>query len=60
MPRVNAGGVGDLHVRVQLWTPDTVSPEEETILKQLATFERRPPESREKGFWAKMRERLGA
>ena len=60
MPRVNAGGVGDLHVRVQLWTPDTVSPEEETILKHLATFERRPPESREKGFWAKMRERLGA
>ena len=60
MPRVNAGGVGDLHVRVQLWTPDTVSPEEETILKQLAAFERRPPESREKGFWAKMRERLGA
>ena len=60
MPRVNSGGVGDLHVRVQLWTPDTVSPEEETILKQLAAFERRPPESREKGFWAKMKERLGA
>ena len=60
MPRVNSGGVGDLHVRVQLWTPDSVSPEEEAILKQLATFERRPPESREKGFWAKMKERLGA
>jgi molecular chaperone DnaJ len=60
MPRVNSGGVGDLHVRVQLWTPDSVSPEEEAILKQLATFERHPPESREKGFWAKMKERLGA
>ena len=60
MPRVNSGGVGDLHVRVQLWTPDSVSPEEETLLKQLAAFERRPPESREKGFWAKMKERLGA
>jgi molecular chaperone DnaJ len=60
MPRVNSSGVGDLHVRVQLWTPDSVSPEEEALLKQLATFERRPPESREKGFWAKMKERLGA
>jgi molecular chaperone DnaJ len=60
MPRVNSGGVGDLHVRVQLWTPDTVTPEEEALLKQLAAFERRPPDSREKGFWAKMKERLGA
>ena len=60
MPRVNSSGVGDLHVRVQLWTPDSVSPDEEALLKQLATFERRPPESREKGFWAKMKERLGA
>ena len=24
LPRVNASGVGDLHVRVQLWTPDSV------------------------------------
>ena len=60
MPRVNSGGVGDLHVRVQLWTPDSVSSEEEALLKQLATFVRNPPESREKGFWAKMKERLGA
>jgi molecular chaperone DnaJ len=60
MPRVNSGGVGDLHVRVQLWTPDSVSQDEEALLKQLAAFERRPPESREKGFWAKMKERLGA
>ena len=60
MPRVNSGGVGDLHVRVQLWTPDSVTPEEEVLLKQLAAFERQPPESRDKGFWAKMKERLGA
>jgi molecular chaperone DnaJ len=60
MPRVNSGGIGDLHVRVQLWTPDSITPDEEVLLKQLATFERRPPESREKGFWAKMKERLGA
>jgi molecular chaperone DnaJ len=61
MPRVNSGGVGDLHVRVQLWTPDSVTPEEEALLKQLASFERLPTvEQRDKGFWAKMKEALRA
>ncbi|HET9004943.1 MAG TPA: molecular chaperone DnaJ [Gemmatimonadaceae bacterium] len=61
LPRVNSGGVGDLHVRVQLWTPDSVTPEEEALLKQLATFERLPTaEQRDKGFWAKMKEALRA
>ncbi len=61
LPRVNSGGVGDLHVRIQLWTPDAVSGEEEALLKQLAAFERIPPaESRDKGFWAKMKEALRA
>ena len=61
LPRVNSGGVGDLHVRLQLWTPDAVSGEEEALLKQLAAFERIPPaESRDKGFWAKMKQALRA
>lgn len=60
LPRVNAAGVGDLHVRVQLWTPDEVSAEEEALLRQLERFERTPVASREKGFWAKMKEALGA
>jgi molecular chaperone DnaJ len=61
LPRVNSGGVGDLHVRVQLWTPDSVSAEEEALLKQLAAFERLPSvEQRDKGFWAKMKEALRA
>jgi molecular chaperone DnaJ len=61
LPRVNSGGVGDLHVRVQLWTPDSVSAEEEALLKQLAAFERLPTaEQRDKGFWAKMKEALRA
>ena len=59
LPRVNASGVGDLHVRVQLWTPDSVSREEEALLKKLAETHR-PPQSREKGFWTKMKEALGA
>ncbi|MGQ0538810.1 MAG: molecular chaperone DnaJ [Gemmatimonadaceae bacterium] len=60
LPRVNGGGVGDLHVRVQLWTPTQISPEEEALLKQLAVLEPAPQEPREKGIWAKMKEALGA
>ena len=60
LPRVNASGTGDLHVRVQLWTPDSVSRDEEELLRRLAQLERHPPQSREKGFWTRMKEALGA
>ena len=60
LPRVNSTGVGDLHVRVQLWTPDRVSAEEEALLKQLATIQSNVPQTRSKGFWTKMKEVLGA
>jgi len=59
LPRVNASGVGDLHVRVQLWTPDSVTRDEEALLRKLAETHK-APESREKGFWTRMREALGA
>jgi molecular chaperone DnaJ len=60
LPRVNSSGVGDLHVRVQLWTPSAPSAEEEAVIRQLAGFEHKPPANRDKGFWAKMKEALGA
>jgi molecular chaperone DnaJ len=60
LPRVNGGGIGDLHVRVQLWTPTSITPEEEALLTQLAAIERPPEQPREKGFWTKMKEALGA
>ena len=59
LPRVNASGVGDLHVRVQLWTPDSVTRDEEALLRKLAETQK-APQSREKGFWTRMREALGA
>ena len=59
LPRVNASGVGDLHVRVQLWTPDSVTRDEEALLRKLAETQK-APESREKGFWTRMKEALGA
>jgi molecular chaperone DnaJ len=59
LPRVNTGGLGDLHVRVQLWTPDSLGDEEAKLIRRLAEVQRNP-EARPKGFWTKMKEALGA
>ena len=60
LARVNAAGAGDLHVRVQLWTPDTLSHEEEQLIARLGEIQRNVPADRGKGLWAKMKEALGA
>lgn len=62
LPRVNASGTGDLHVRVQLWTPEETSPAEEELLRGLHQLRPAVPDAagRERGFWAKMKEALGA
>lgn len=59
LPRVNASGAGDLHVRVQVWTPQKLSKEETKLIEKLHEVQAKPPEKREKGFWAKMKEALG-
>ncbi len=61
LPRVNASGTGDMHVRVQLWTPTETSGEERVLLEKLAESEKKPPATREheQGFWARMKESLG-
>ena len=60
LPRVNASGVGDLHVRVQLWTPQTLADEERAALERLAELQGQAPSQREKSIWSKMKEALGA
>jgi molecular chaperone DnaJ len=60
LPRVNATGVGDLHVRVQLWTPQDPGEHETALLKQLAELQGTAPPQREKSIWSKMKEALGA
>ncbi len=62
LPRVNGGGIGDLHVRLQLWTPDEVSGPEKELLERLAELQGAVPagSSRGKGIWARMKEALGA
>jgi molecular chaperone DnaJ len=60
LPRVNAAGVGDLHVRVQLWTPETLTGEEERLVRSLAELQTVPTERQTKSFWSKVKESLGA
>jgi molecular chaperone DnaJ len=60
LPRVNASGTGDLHVKVQLWTPQEVPAEEEALIQQLASLQGSAPPHREKSIWSKMKEALGA
>jgi molecular chaperone DnaJ len=60
LPRINATGVGDLHVRVQLWTPENITEEEATLIRRLRDIQPAAPKTRPKGFWAKVKESLGA
>ncbi len=60
LPRVNASGIGDLHIKVQLWTPQSVDGDEKQVIERLAAMQGQAPERREKGFWSKMKEALGA
>jgi molecular chaperone DnaJ len=60
LARVNAAGTGDLHVRVQLWTPEKLSEEEEQLIARLDEIQTAVPSDRGKGLWAKMKEALGA
>jgi molecular chaperone DnaJ len=60
LPRVNASGVGDLHVRLQLYTPETLTDQEEELIKRLGEIQTAPTQRRSKGFWSKIKESLGA
>ena len=60
LPRVNTGGTGDLHVRVQLWTPDRLTEKENQLIQELGKVQRSVPVDRGKSFWTRMRDALGA
>ncbi|MEE8267334.1 MAG: molecular chaperone DnaJ [Gemmatimonadales bacterium] len=59
LPRLGRSGKGDLHVRLHLWTPDKLSPEQESLFRQIAALEGQPPKP-DSGFWSKIKEALGA
>jgi molecular chaperone DnaJ len=60
LPRVNTSGTGDLHVRVQLWTPDRLTEKERQLIQELGTVQKSVPVDRGKNFWTRMRDALGA
>jgi molecular chaperone DnaJ len=60
LPRVNASGSGDLQVRVQLWTPQSMTEEQEVLVHALRDAEGAPPATRPRGFWSRMKDALGA
>jgi molecular chaperone DnaJ len=60
LPRVNTTGTGDLHVRVQLWTPDRLTEKEEQLIRELGAVQKSVPVNRGKSFWSRMRDALGA
>jgi molecular chaperone DnaJ len=61
LPHLGAGGKGDLHVRIEVWTPERLSPEMEKIFRELAPHEGEPPAGRAgRSFWNKMKDALGA
>ena len=59
LPRINSSSMGDLHVRLQLWTPDTLAAEEAALVKRLGEIQE-VPAPRPKGLWSKLKESLGA
>lgn len=60
LPRVNASGTGDLHVRLQLWTPEMLTEEESGLLRRLHEIRPTAPPKRDGGLWSKIKESLGA
>jgi molecular chaperone DnaJ len=59
LPRINSSSMGDLHVRLQLWTPDNLTAEESALIRQLGEVQK-VPAPRPKGLWSKLKESLGA
>lgn len=63
LPDLNGRGVGDLLVRIVVWIPDQLSPEQERAVRALEAVEDPAPERVERrgrrGFWSKVKEALG-
>ncbi len=62
LPELHGRGRGDQLVRIRVWTPTHLTPEQERLFRELARLEERPFGSgepgggEEKGFWAKVKE----
>lgn len=63
LPRLGGSGQGNQHIRMQVWTPTELTPEQESLLRQLAATEGAAPEQTgrsRQSFWNKVKEALSA
>lgn len=64
LPHLRGGGRGDLIVRVHVWVPTELTPEQTALLRRLAEIEDPPPSAigaeRERGIWSRIREAFTA
>ncbi len=65
LPRLQEAGHGDQLVRVVVWVPTELSPEQEKLIRQLRDVETDAPESMEGdreagGFWSRVRQAFSA
>jgi molecular chaperone DnaJ len=59
LPRLQGHGRGDLHVRLHVWTPERLGPEQEELLRRLGELEGTGPTQRRQPrqtLWEKVRE----
>jgi len=59
LPRLGQASRGDLLIRTHVWTPETLNAEQRRLFTELAVHEGDPPKQAQ-GFWARLKEALGA
>ena len=63
LPELNGRRHGDLLVRLAVWVPDRLTPEQERIIRRLCEVEDSAPEridvAERRGFWSRVKEALG-
>ena len=64
LPHLQGAGRGDLIVRIAVWVPTELTPEQTALLQKLAKIETKAPaqldDDESRGFWSKVKEAFGA
>jgi molecular chaperone DnaJ len=61
LPQLQSTNHGDLIIRVLVWTPTSLSPQQESIFRELSRVEepaQRVDDGRDRGFWSRFKEAL--
>jgi molecular chaperone DnaJ len=61
LPHLGGSGRGDQHVRIHVWTPTELSPEQLELFRRLAEIEGPVPTGgRQRGFWERVKDAFAA